>query len=104
MVTTHGIDGTGQLAHILELLNMCRVELILRRFDKERALLQLGAKYERARGMMCRQLQEKRRMMMARRKELCGIQGGSGAFSLLFTVTEDDGPINVVVEENEEKK
>ena len=41
---------------------------------------------------------------MARRKELCGIQGGSGAFSLLFTVTEDDGPINVVVEENEEKK
>ena len=54
--------------------------------------------------MMCRQLQEKRRMMMARRKELCGIQGGSGAFSLLFTVTEDDGPINVVVEENEEKK
>ncbi|KAL3769340.1 hypothetical protein ACHAW5_002925 [Stephanodiscus triporus] len=97
-----GVDGAGQLGHLLEVSDMCGDDLILCRFGEDRALRWLVAKFERARGAMRLRLHEMRRGVAERRREVGGMRDGSGAFSSSFTVAEEEGP-RVVADAGERK-
>ena len=89
--------GAGQLVHLLEVSDMCGDDLILCRFNGDRALRWLVAKFEKAKGAMRRRLQEKRRVWVERRKMRA--RSGAGAFSSSFTVEEERGWDQSIMEE-----
>eukprot|EP00584_Thalassiosira_punctigera_P007157 CAMPEP_0172533504 /NCGR_PEP_ID=MMETSP1067-20121228/6184_1 /TAXON_ID=265564 ORGANISM="Thalassiosira punctigera, Strain Tpunct2005C2" /NCGR_SAMPLE_ID=MMETSP1067 /ASSEMBLY_ACC=CAM_ASM_000444 /LENGTH=404 /DNA_ID=CAMNT_0013318155 /DNA_START=68 /DNA_END=1282 /DNA_ORIENTATION=+ len=97
-----GVDGVGQLGHLLDVSDMCGDDLILCKFSEERALKWLGSKFERAVEALRRRLREKKRSAAERSKELKSLPGGSGAFSSSFTVAEEDP--TTAAPENFEKK
>jgi len=82
----NGIKEVGQLAHLLDVSDMCGDDLLLCKFSEESALKWLVAKFNQALGALrTRQLQRKRREL-ERRKEM-GVSGGAKSSS--FNMAED---------------
>ena len=84
----NGIKEVGQLAHLLDVSDMCGDDLLLCKFSEESALKWLVAKFNQALGALrTRQLQRKQRDL-ERKKEM-GVSGGAKSSSFNM-VTEED--------------
>ena len=84
------INEVGQLGHLIDVSDMCGDDLILAKFNDEKALKWLVAKYDKALEALRKRLHNKKRMAAERSKELRNMSGGSGAFSSSFNVGDDD--------------
>ena len=98
----NGLDGVGQLGHLMEASDMCGDDLILCKFSEERALKWLMAKFDRSVEGLRRRFQERKRRGAINKKELSNMQGGSGAFSSSFNVAEEQQKKEEGVEEKKD--
>lgn len=95
-----GINGVGQLGHLLDVSDMCGDDLILCKFSEERTLKWLESKFDRSLEALRTRFLGKKKWAIQRKKDAAsnGTGGGTGAFSSSFNVV--DGNCNVGKEIN----
>ena len=90
-LTIRSIHQMGQLAHILDVSDMCGDDLILCKFSDERTMQWLVAKFQRSVEALRMRFQEKRRRAVEMKHQLSSLQGGgSGAYSSSFNIAEEE--------------
>jgi hypothetical protein len=90
-LTIRSIHEMGQLAHILDVSDMCGDDLILCKFSDERTMQWLVAKFQRSVEALRMRFHEKRRRAVEMKHQLSSLQGGgSGAYSSSFNIAEEE--------------
>mmetsp|Transcript_16614 Transcript_16614/g.34894 ORF Transcript_16614/g.34894 Transcript_16614/m.34894 type:complete len:418 (-) Transcript_16614:165-1418(-) len=85
------VNDAGQLAHLLDVSDMCGDDLILCKFSEDRTLKWLVTKYEQAADALRTRILDRKKREVQRRNiaTKSSDRGGNGAFSSSFNIGEE---------------